>query len=82
MLHRKNSIVQKRLYDNMDDLLQLDVAIPDMAEVLTEVREFIQYFGIYIIKSSGVMHQLWISVIHYHYCLLYHRCLRVTRRYA
>ena len=40
-IHRKNSIVQKRLYHNMDDLLQLDVAIPDMAEVLTEVREFI-----------------------------------------
>ena len=27
----------------MDDLLQLDVAIPDMAEVLTEVCESIQY---------------------------------------
>ena len=43
MLHRKNNIVQKHLYDRMNDLLKLDVAIPDMAEVLTEVRELIQY---------------------------------------
>lgn len=39
MLHRKNKTVQAHLYDRMDDLLQLDVAIPDMAEVLTEVYE-------------------------------------------
>ena len=43
MLRRKNKIVQKHLYDRMNDLLKLDVAIPDMAEVLTEVREHIQY---------------------------------------
>ena len=43
IIYRKNKIIQKRLYDNMDDLLQLDVAIPDMAEVLTEVCESIQY---------------------------------------
>ena len=35
--HRKNKVVQNRLYDHMDDLLELDVAIPDVAEVLTEV---------------------------------------------
>jgi len=34
---RNNLTVQERLYDRMDDLLELDVAIPDMAEVLTEV---------------------------------------------
>lgn len=39
LLHRKNSVVQKHLYNRMNDLLQLDVAIPDMAEVLTEVCE-------------------------------------------
>ena len=27
----------------MDDFLKLDAAIPDMAEVLTEVCEYIQY---------------------------------------
>ena len=37
VLHRNNKIVQKHLYDRMNDLLQLDVAVPDMAEVLTEV---------------------------------------------
>lgn len=37
VLHRKNSVIQKRLFERMNDLLQLDVAIPDMAEVLTEV---------------------------------------------
>ena len=39
MLYRKNKIVQKHLYDRMDDLLELDVAVPDVAEVLTEVCE-------------------------------------------
>ena len=42
MLHRKYKIVQKHLYDRLNDLLKLDVAIPDMAQVLTEVREYIQ----------------------------------------
>ena len=41
MVHRKNKIVQNHLYDRMDDLLELDVAIPELAEVLTEVRESI-----------------------------------------
>ena len=41
VLHRNNKIVQKHLYDRMDDLLQLNVAVPDMAEVLTEVCELI-----------------------------------------
>ena len=40
MLHRKNKIVQKHLYDRLNDLLKLDVAIPDMAQVLTEVCEY------------------------------------------
>ena len=59
MLHRKNKTVQEHLYDHMDELLQLDVAIPDMAEVLTEVCEYIQYkvalyklLCIYILNSS------------------------------
>jgi len=39
VLYRKNKIVQKHLYDCMDDLLELDVAVPDVAEVLTEVCE-------------------------------------------
>ena len=43
VLCRKNKTVQKHLHDHMDDLLKLDVAIPDMAEVLTEVCEYIQY---------------------------------------
>ena len=36
-LSRDNFTVQERLFDRMDDLLQLDVAIPEMADVLTEV---------------------------------------------
>ena len=36
-LCRDNFTVQERLFDRMDDLLQLDVAIPEMADVLTEV---------------------------------------------
>ena len=43
VLHRKNKTVQKHLYDRMDDLLQLTVAIPDLAEVLTEVCGSIQH---------------------------------------
>ena len=39
---RNNLTVQERLFDRMDDLLELDVAIPDMAEVLTEVGHCIQ----------------------------------------
>ena len=41
MVHRKNKIVQNHLYDRMDDLLELDVAIPDLGEMLTEVCESI-----------------------------------------
>ena len=41
VLHRKNKIVQKHLYDHLNDLLKLDFAIPDMAQVLTEVCEYI-----------------------------------------
>ena len=37
-LSRDNITVQERLLDRMDDLLQLDVAIPEMADVLSEVR--------------------------------------------
>ena len=29
--------VKKQLFDCMDDLLQLNVAVPEMADVLTEV---------------------------------------------
>ena len=36
-LCRDNFTVQERLFHRMDDLLQLDVAIPEMADVLTEV---------------------------------------------
>lgn len=35
---RNNTTVQERLFDRMDDLLQLDVAIPEMADLLSEVR--------------------------------------------
>ena len=34
---RDNITVQERLFDRMDDLLQLDVAIPEMADLLSEV---------------------------------------------
>ncbi|XP_065902249.1 inositol 1,4,5-trisphosphate receptor type 2-like [Dysidea avara] len=37
LLAKNNQTVQERLFDHMDDLLKLDVAIPDMAEVLTEI---------------------------------------------
>ncbi|XP_065909470.1 inositol 1,4,5-trisphosphate-gated calcium channel ITPR1-like [Dysidea avara] len=37
LLSRNNSVIQEHLFDHMDDLLQLDVAIPDMAGLLTEV---------------------------------------------
>ena len=30
--------MQERLFDRMDDLLELDVAVPDMADLLAEVR--------------------------------------------
>ena len=36
---RNNSVIQEHLFDHMDDLLQLDVAIPDMAGLLTEVSQ-------------------------------------------
>ena len=34
---RNHKIVQERLFDSMDRLLNLKVAIPDVAELLTEV---------------------------------------------
>ena len=36
-IDRDNITVQERLFDRMDDLLQLDVAIPEMADLLSEV---------------------------------------------
>ena len=42
-LSRDNFSVQERLFDRMDDLLQLDVAIPEMADVLTEVSVLLLY---------------------------------------
>ena len=36
-IDRDNIPVQERLFDRMDDLLQLDVAIPEMADLLSEV---------------------------------------------
>ena len=35
---RDNMTVKVRLFDHMDDLLLLDVAIPQMADLLSEVR--------------------------------------------
>jgi len=35
--YRDNTIVQERLFDRMDDLLELDVAVPEMADLLSEV---------------------------------------------
>ena len=35
---RDNKIVQERLFDRMDDFLTLDVAIPEMADLLAEVH--------------------------------------------
>lgn len=39
----------------MDDLLELDVAIPDLAEVLTEVCEFIskEFIDVINVQSWG-----------------------------
>ena len=37
LFDRDNMTVQERLFDRMDDLLELDVAIPEMADVLSEV---------------------------------------------
>ena len=35
--NRDNITVQERLFDHMDDFLKLDVAIPQMADLLSEV---------------------------------------------
>ena len=43
-LSRDYFTVQERLFDRMDDLLQLDVAIPEMADVLTEVSVLCVYY--------------------------------------
>ena len=63
VLCRKNKTVQEHLYDHMDDLLQLDVAVPDMAEVLTEVCKYIQLFFInnsaYYIAGKFGKEKLW-----------------------
>lgn len=48
----------------MDDLLDLDVAIADMAEVLTEVCKFIQSILAYIFEPVAVMH---IPIMHQHH---------------
>ena len=38
-IHRRNEVVQKHIFNYINDLLRLNVAIPDMAEMLTEVCE-------------------------------------------
>ena len=35
--NRDNVTVQERLFNHMDDFLKLDVAIPQMADLLSEV---------------------------------------------
>ena len=38
-IYRRNKVVQKHIFNYIHDLLRLNAAIPDMAEMLTEVCE-------------------------------------------
>ena len=59
--NRDNITVQERLLDRMDDLLQLDVAIPEMADVLSEVRMS------YIVLSNSIFMSRCIIILGFYW---------------
>ena len=57
--------MQERLFDRMDDLLELDVAVPDMADLLAEVRYCVCVFYIAIYKAVIVKLKLWQKILNF-----------------
>ena len=62
-LSRDNFTVQERLFDRMDDLLQLDVAIPEMADVLTEVSVLCHLCVQLLYLAYTSMHNTYITAL-------------------